>query len=335
MRFDRRSFLCAGGASIFSAISRRPANAQSSEIGVPCVEWLAIRIVAVAYRQPIQNSIGPIKQFQSAESTVFPPSVLLSPSFQRDATIHVQSASGSDMRSFLIDPCSDPRVLLERMDRLRINLSSLDALVLSGDNQREHEALHDFLRAANGCLKKDIEVVMSPHGLTKTSSSFGLDPSERASVVEVGQSRIVAGQSLVVGSRQSAPSLLRSDDISLIDYQLEPQGMADPTQISASFVLVEKGLVIITSSNEGAASCVRAAQEASEVSDVHAIVGMNIGVGASPAKAQTILSELLEFNPAHIVVSADIGSVGCNLVEAKSSKKIVSCSTETRIVFRV
>jgi metal-dependent hydrolase (beta-lactamase superfamily II) len=239
------------------------------------------------------------------------------------------------MRSFLIDPCSDPQVLLQHMDHLRIDLSSLDALVLSGNSEREHGALHGFLSATNGCLKKDVEVVMRAHGLAKTASSFQLHSDERASVVEVGRSRIVAGQSLVVGSRKGSPGLLRSDDISLIEYRSEPPEMANPTQISASFVLVAKGLVIITSGNDSVADCVRAAQEASEVSVVHAIVGMNIGAGSDSTRIQSILSELLEFNPAHIVVSADVGEFGRSVVEPNISKKIVTGSTGTRIVFRM
>ena len=325
MRFNRRSFLCGGGASVLSAIAGCPANALSDETSVPCVEWLAIRIVAVASQPSIQNSAGPVG---------FQPSATLLPGLQRDTTIHVQSACGSTMRSFLIDPCSDPQVLLEQMDHLRIDLRFLDALVLSGDSQREYEALHGFLNATNGCLKKDVEVIARTPRPAKTTSSFAIGSGERASVVEVGRSRIVAGQSLVVGSRQSAPSHLRSAGISLSEYQLEPQARVKPTQISVCFVLVEKGLVVITSDNEGAADCVRAAQAASEVRDVHAIVGMNIGAGSNPAKVKSVLSELLEFNPAHIIVSDDIGGASWNLDEARSFKKITSCSTSTRIVFR-
>lgn len=325
MRVDRRSFICGGGASVFSAMSRCPANAQSDEISVPCVEWLAIRIVAVSSQPSIQNGTG---------LAVFQPSATPSTGLQRAATIHIQSVCGSNMRSFLIDPCLDPLVLLEHMDDLRIDLRSIDALVLSADSQREYEALRDFLNATNGRLKKNVEVIVRAPWPAKTTSPFQAGFGERASVIEVGQSRIVAEQSFVVGSQQSAPNHFNSDGISLIECPSEPQGMANPTQISSCFVLVEKGLVVIASGNEDAADCVRAAQAASEVRDVHAIVGMNIAAGRDRAKVKSVLSELLEFNPAHIIVSDDIGGASWNIDEGKSFKKVISCSTSTRIVFR-
>lgn len=98
--------------------------------------------------------------------------------------------------------------------------------------------------------------------------------------------------------------------------------------------LVEKGLVVVTSGNEDAADCVRAAQTASEIRDVHAIIGMNVGANNDPANARSILSELLEYEPVHVIVSDDIVGASRNLDDGKSVKKIANCSTSTRIVFR-
>jgi hypothetical protein len=317
MQFNRRAFLCAGSASMLSAFSRFPANAQFEEITVPCVEWLAIRIVAADGRQQIDNSIGSARALQT-----------------QDATIHVQSASGTQMRSFLIDPCADPRALLERIDRLRIDLSSLDALVLSGDSEGKREALTDFLGATDGYLKRDIEVVTRAYGRRMKTSSFAFDATERACVDDAGQSRIVGGQLLVVGSRRSAIRPVGSDNISLVGYQLGPQSPADSPKISANFVLLQKGLVVVTSNNESAVDCVKAAQAASGCCDVHAIVGLNIGIDKEPARAQSVLAELLKLGPAHIIVSAEVADVARSLVEPESSTKIISGLAGTRLVFR-
>lgn len=96
--------------------------------------------------------------------------------------------------------------------------------------------------------------------------------------------------------------------------------MVYPIQMSVRFVLVEKGLIVITSGNEDAADCVRAAQTASEVRDVHAIIGINVGANSDPAKAKSILSELLEFEPAHVIVSDDIIGASRKLDDDKSGR---------------
>jgi metal-dependent hydrolase (beta-lactamase superfamily II) len=321
MQFNRRAFLCGGSASVLSAISGCPAYALE-DISAPCVEWLALRIVAVGDRQ--QSDITGSIPLQSLPAP--------SAGQQQDATIHVQSASGTKMRSFLIDPGSDARVLLERAERLRIDLSSLDALVLSGDSPRKRQALNDFLSAANGYLKKDIEVVTRANDRRVQTASLAPDAAELACADDAGQSRVVGGQMLVVGARQYAVRPLRSDTISLIGYQ-PAQRLADTTQISANFVLLEKGLVVVTSSNEGIVDCVKAAQAASGCGDVHAIVGMNIGAGDEPATAQSILSGLLELKPAHLIVSADVAEYA-RRVDPQGSTKIVAGLAGTRVAFR-
>ena len=324
MQFNRRAFLFAGSASVLSAVSGCPAYAQSEEIGAPCVEWLAVRIVAVGDRQ--QSEITGSIPFHSLATP--------SAGSQQDATIYVQSASGTKMRSFLIDPDSDARVLLERVDRLRIDLSSLDALVLSGDSHRKREALNDFLSAANGYLKKDIEIVTRANGRRVKTASLALDAIERACADDAGQSRIVGEQLLVVGSRQNAVRPFGSDNISLIGYQSGPPRLADAAQISANFILLEKGLVVVTSSNEGVVDCVKAAQAASGCGDVHAVIGMNIGAGEEPAKAQSILSELLELKPAHLIVSDEVAEHARRVVEPQGATKLVAGLAGTRVVFR-
>jgi metal-dependent hydrolase (beta-lactamase superfamily II) len=225
------------------------------------------------------------------------------------------------------------------MDRLRIEPNSLDGLVLSRGERKELDALRGFLSSTNRSLKKNIDVVVGaeplPAGLKKIASPIALESENLMSAAATGRCRVLAEQSFVVDSAQSDPTPLRSDDVTSAEYRREPENAAAQlNSISTSFVLMEKGLVIIMSSNESAADCVRAVQAASEVCDVHAIIGMNIGVGCSPAKTQKILSELLEFGPAHILVSADTVGPDFNLVDAAIYKKIVRCSPATRIVFR-
>jgi 7,8-dihydropterin-6-yl-methyl-4-(beta-D-ribofuranosyl)aminobenzene 5'-phosphate synthase len=159
MQHNRRSFLCAGGAAILSAMSRGPAVAQLGQVDVPSVEWLAVRIVAVTNRPPVEHKAEP-KNSRDSQASAFQLAISPSNYFDREVAIHVQSASGPDMRNFLIDPCSDPRVLLEYMDQFRIEPDSLDALVLSNGNQRHLRALHDFLSATNGSLKKGMDVII-------------------------------------------------------------------------------------------------------------------------------------------------------------------------------
>ncbi len=329
MRFDRRSFLCGGSASALSAISGYPASAQTAEFEMPCVEWLAIRIVAVASRPAAPDKFELINNCQDGQTTSHRSSSSLPSRFQPEATIHVQSANGSDMRNFLIDPCADLSVLLEQMSRLRIEPSALDALVLSEGNPRATNALHDFLSATDRSLKKNLDVITGADALSS-------GPAESGYPFWAGHCRIVAEQSFVVGSAQNFPMPLHTGNASSLDFHVEFPRAAPPIKtISTSFVLLEKGLVIITPGNEDAANCVRAVQAASEIQDVHAIVGMNIGVNCGAEKTQKILSELLDFNPARIIVPADIDNTGCNVFDASISKKVVRCPTAARMVFRV
>jgi len=368
---QRRAVLCGGGSAALDMIvtaligRSRPTRAAALSGSVPEVDRLLVRSVVDSY----QIAVAPSSTVENVEIQRFgwalsdqPPSRAIISEF--GLSMHVESHRGSEVRNLLVDFGFTPDALLNNLELLGIDPASLDALVLSHGHYDHFGGLAGFLRHSKGRLKATIPFYVGGEECFCTrewtapplQGNFGaldrraLEEADVAVTFAEGPAIIAdhgftAGQiGLTSFEKVLSPSKMKIG----MDHDVgcHPEAFTEderrlgtiPDQfrheIATAYNLRGRGLIVLTScSHRGVVNAVKAAQAASGVQKVHAVLG---GFHLAPHKEdyvrETVMA-LKAIEPDYVIPMHCTGEPFYDIAKQEMSKQLLRAYTGTRFVF--
>jgi 7,8-dihydropterin-6-yl-methyl-4-(beta-D-ribofuranosyl)aminobenzene 5'-phosphate synthase len=288
---------------------------------------------------------------------------------QHGLAYHLESVRGGERREILLDFAATEGNLLTNYGLLKVDPTRADALIVSHGHFDHYGALPDLARITQGKLKPGItlyaggddtfchRVVVTPAG----SIDYGtLDrPALEArglKVVLAKQPTVVAGHAFVTGEIpritdfETPPAAARlvagpmdsacaAGHFGATKVEAKPGDLVADTfqgEHATIYHVKDRGLVVITScGHAGVINSVRAAQKASGIQKVHAIIG---GFHLAPAPDEIVAKTVAAFKDIDADYVIPMHCSGVNMIMAvhmAMPKKLVMPSTGTRVVFGV
>jgi 7,8-dihydropterin-6-yl-methyl-4-(beta-D-ribofuranosyl)aminobenzene 5'-phosphate synthase len=342
----------------------RTARAQALGSQVPEVDQLAVRIVTdnrVVLFVPsekradlsIERRLGPNL------SPDAPPRTDLLGEF--GLSMHAESHRGSEQRTILIDFGYTPETLLNNLAILRIDPSSLDALVLSHGHYDHFGGMVGFLAANRNKLRRNLPLFVGGEDCFCTRENiFGqFGALDRNAIIEANLSLMMAEGPVIVADhaftsgkiaqvsseRPLLPTRERvgiANGLGCFPDRMSPAkntGTFIPDdfehEIATSFVVKGKGLVVLTScSHRGIINTIRQAQAASGIQKVHAVVGgFHIVPPLDDTYIAQIIATLREINPDYLIPGHCSGDRFFDLAREQLGDRVIHSAVGMRFVF--
>lgn len=367
----RRDVLCAGGAAVFGAIvtsllgGAKPARAATISGSVPEVDRLAIRVVVDSYQIAVAPSIKKddvdVQRFGWGLSDAPPSKTIIS---EFGLSMHAESQRGGEVRNVLVDFGFTPEALNNNMALLGIDAATLDALMLSHGHYDHFGGLVGFLRQNKGKLRAKTpffvggeECFCSREWIgPPVPGNFGsLDrkalQDANVTVTFAEGPSLVADHAFTTGQigLSSFEKLLSPSKMKIgLDHGVGcyPEKFSEeerrlgviPDQfrheIATAYNLKGRGLVVLAScSHRGVVNVIKAAQAASGVNRVHAVIG---GFHLAPHKEdyvrETVVA-LKEMGTNYVVPLHCTGEPFYEIAKSEMPDKLLRSYTGTRFVF--
>lgn len=368
---DRRSMLCGGGSTMLATIiatllgQSRPARAATLAAAPPEVDRVSVRSVVDSY----QIAVAPSERVAGVEIQRFgwaltnaPPSKALVSEF--GLSLHIESQRGSEVRNVLLDFGFTAEALLNNMSLLGIDPGDLDALVLSHGHYDHFGGLVGLLRQSKGKLKAKLPFYVGGEECfcwrewtaPPLAGNFGaLDRRalEAADVVVtfaegagvIADHAFTAGQiHLETFEKVLSPTEMRigiNQGIGCYPETFTEEERKLATipdkfrhEIATVYNLKGHGLVVLTScSHRGVVNAIKAAQSASGVQKVHAVIG---GFHLAPHKEDYVretVFALKDIDPNYIIPMHCTGEPFYEIARKEMPEKVLRAYTGTRFVF--
>jgi len=367
---SRRGLLCAGGAGFVAALiatlagASRTARAQGLDGRVPEVERLSVRIVIdnrVVHFVPSEkrDDLAVERRLGPNLSPDAPPKTDLLAEF--GLAMHAESRREGETRNVLIDFGYTPETLLNNMAILKIDPSSLDALVLSHGHYDHFGGMVGFLAANRGKLKPKLPLFVGGEDCFCTRENiFGqFGALDRHAILESGLSlmmpegpAVIAGHAFTTGTiaQVSAEKPLRPtrEKVGVVNgFGCFPDKMPPAKntgtfvpddfqhEIATCFVVRGRGLVVLTScSHRGVINTIRQAQAASGVQKVHAVIGgFHIVPPLDDAYIAQIIATFKEINPDYLIPGHCSGDRFYDLAREALGDRVIHSAVGMRFVF--
>ena len=369
---DMASFgaLCSGGAGFVSAMMAAMAassqTAEATPLGrkVPEVDRLAVRIVTdnvVIQFVPTEKRGSLTIERRSGGNTSpdRPPRLALNGEW--GLAMYAQSEAGGVTRHVLIDFGYTPEVLNNNMSILGVDPSLFDAMVLSHGHYDHFGGMTGFLDAAKGRLKNRLPFFVGGEDafcLRKNAGgSFGA--LDRRAIIDANLAlmlsegpALVAGHAFTTGriGQTSFEKPLRATQeiVGIFDaFGCCPEKMPAEKnvgqyipddfdhEIGTVYMIKGKGLVVLTScSHRGVINTVRAAQKASGVDKVHAVIGgFHIVPPLDDNYIRQTVAAFQDIDPDYLIPAHCSGDRFYDLAREAMGDKVIHSAVGTRFIF--
>ena len=311
-KISRRSLLQAGGAAIATTfLPSLPAAgpggrafAQASSVGAPELDELSIRVVTDGLSYALAGNL------EKDNLTVERPGHFLSPDNPPDGALigefglalHAEARRGEEVRNILVDFGYTSQALNNNLDLLGIDVSSLDALVLSHGHYDHFGGLVGFLDKHKGRLKENIpffigdEEAFCHRDYIRNGNNYGV--LDRRAIEDAGLNVVFSNDPMIVAEHAFSTGQIPQESFEKVlsptrfhagvqdglgcaheDLPADKQnaeGTPDDFEheIATSFIVKGKGLVVLTScGHRGVVNSVERARDAAGVDKVHAVIG--------------------------------------------------------------
>lgn len=342
--------------------------AQPVERGaIPEVDRVAVRVVTDSYHHAFEPSrtVGDVRidRIGTTLGRGTPPRTLQN---EWGLSLHLESARGNETRQVLIDFGFTPETLLSNLSIAGVDPSRLDALVLSHGHYDHFGGLVGFLSAHRARLKPGLPFFLGGEecfctreaGIGAGVGDFGAldrkaidDAGLRVTFAErpalmgghafttgsgIPRSsfeRVLSPTRMSVGVREGLgcfPERLPADKraaVSLVPDDFEHEQ-------ATAFVVRGKGLVVLTScGHRGVVNSVRAAQRASGVDKVHAVLGGFHLAPHPPEYLRQTVAALREIDPDWLIPMHCSGEPFIAIAQQEMGERVIRSSTGTRFTF--
>ncbi|MGH9009852.1 MAG: MBL fold metallo-hydrolase [Acidimicrobiia bacterium] len=282
---------------------------------------------------------------------------------------HLESTRGGETRNYLLDYGLSQAAELDNMAFLKIDPSNVDALILSHGHYDHFGGLVPLLSKYRDKMREDLTLYVggedafcyrwwplppgAPESQRQTFGVLDRRDLEKANVkvVMAEQPMVIGDQAFTTGAiaRSGFETVQPSAQIELGERDgagcdpshftpAEQAGKIVPDQFwfehATCFNVKDRGLVVISScGHAGIVNTVKAAQAASGVEKVHAVIGgFHLAPSPEPYIVQTV-DALKAINPDYLVPMHCSGGTFTRLAEAAMPGKVLPPSTGTRFIF--
>ena len=367
---SRRGLFCAGGAGFLTALlgtligSGRTAQAKTLSGPVPEVDRLNVTIVddiMVRRGAPSQKLDGlTIERAQPNEVPDRAPRATLVGEW--GLSMHAESRRGDEARHILVDFGYNPVTLINNMDILKIAPEKLDALVLSHGHYDHFGGMVGLLSATKGRLKDRLPLFVGGEDCfcTRVYANGGqYGALDRKAIIDANlllmmaeEPAIVADHAFTTGkigqSGFERPLRNTTEKVGVVDgFGCFPEKVAPAKntgtfvpddfehEIGTSFLLKDKGLVILTScSHRGIINTIRQAQATSGMQKVHAVIGgFHLLPPLTDDYFRQVIAALKEINPDYLMPAHCVGEPFYDMVRREMPGKVFQSNVGTRYLF--
>ena len=366
-RLSRRVFLGGAGAGLASLLLPWPILAQDppGRLSVPQVDALKIRVVTdgLSYALAKSGREGDVDVVRPGHflSEDAPPDRALIGEF--GLSLYAESVLAAQTRRVLVDFGYTPEAINNNLDLLGIDVSQLDALVLSHGHYDHFGGMAGFLEKHGPALKPGIplhlgtEEAFCSRRYTSNGKDYGVIDraslqAARIRVVSSDTPALVAGHALNTGHIPQAgfekvlsPTQYRTG-MDGAGNGCRPEQLADAHdhaadvpddfhhEVATAYNLRGKGLVVLTScGHRGVVNSVKRARAVSGVDKVHAVIGgFHLAPHGQDYVAET-LDGLLALDVDHIVPLHCSGEPFYELARATAPDRLIRAYVGTTLAF--
>jgi 7,8-dihydropterin-6-yl-methyl-4-(beta-D-ribofuranosyl)aminobenzene 5'-phosphate synthase len=281
---------------------------------------------------------------------------------------HLESTSGGQTRNYLLDYGLSKTAGLDNMAFLKVDPSTVDALILSHGHYDHFGGLVPLLAQHRDKMRDDLTLYVggedtfcyrwwipagTPEDQRQTFGVLDRRDLEKANVkvVMAEEPMVIGDQAFTTGAiaRRGFETVQPAAQVELGERDgagcdashfspAEQAGTIVPDQFwyehATCFNVKDRGLVVISScGHAGIINTVKAAQAASGIEKVHAVMGgFHLAPAQEPYVAQTV-EALKAINPDYLVPMHCSGRTFTRLADAAMPGKVLPPSTGTRFIF--
>lgn len=336
MTSTRRAFLHGGLGAL---LARNTLAAGTDQLAVPQVDSVSLRILVdnATFGPFLPSLVLPGLQVRRSNPDAGAAVMTRTPlQAEFGLSLLAESKLGPALRRVLVDFGYSPEVLANNLRVLGIDVSQIDAAVLS-HGHLDHYGGYPGLFRAKGVPNQRLPLYAGgEETFCERIALIGTPPPvmgtlDRRELVRAGYDVRIAAEPVLVAGHAFTTGLipLAGFERAAIPTQMRPGVGCDPAQLSpakrnakqlpddgehelaTAYHVKDLGLVVIAScSHRGVLNSIRRAQEVSGITRVHAVMGgFHLVRPRTDEEARRTVAELAQFNPRYIVPMHCTGEV--------------------------